>query len=204
MTANAVRRTEPAPNATPVPTHKQIDALILEYAAAAADLTSSGAVQRLPGESAADLEIRLKAWHKTTGEAQAIALAVALDAKARLLVMVAAHGVKHAEKSMRLSGVHNQATVTRGTRVDTLPAGVAGLKAYVDQSEIPGIAAMFFVEHTTYSLVAGPAAVLKTLDLGGRIRARLTTLIALCFDIKSNAPSLKIDAIAAAKPNKAA
>jgi hypothetical protein len=186
------------------PTPKQIDALILEYAAASADMQSHGAVKRQPGESAAELEERLQSWTRATSEAQAVARVVVLDAKSRLLAMVAAHGARHAEKSMRLNGEHNQATVTRGTRVEVQPDRVAKLKTHLDQIEIPGIASLFFTEHISYSLVAAPAEVLKTLELGGRIRTKLTALIALCFKIKTNEPSLKIAAVAAAKPARAA
>jgi hypothetical protein len=201
MTENEAT-TQPTLALTP-PSRKQIDALILEYAAAQADLQSYGAVKRRAGETAADIEVRLKAWSKAAGEAQAAALLVVVDAKTRLLALVAAHGARHAEKSMRLSGEHNQATVTRGTHVETRPAGVANLKAHLDD-KLPGIVELFFTEHISYSLVAGPAAVLKTLEIGERIRTKLTALIALCFEIKTKAPGLKIDAVAAAKPSKAA
>jgi hypothetical protein len=186
------------------PTPKQIDALILEHAAAQADLQSGGAIKKFAGESAADLEVRLKAWQTTASEIRTAASAVAEEVKGRLVAMVAAHGLKHAEKSMRLSGEHNRATVTRGTRVEMLAAGVDNFKANLDKSEIPGIAGKFFTEHVSYSLVAGPAEVLKTLELGARIRTKLTALIALCFEIKTNAPSLKIEAVAAEKPAKTA
>ena len=189
-------------NQTPAiaPTPKQIDALILEHAAAQADLLSGGAITKKPGESAAELEARLKEWQKAAAEKRAAATAVAEEVKERLVAMVTAHGVKHAEKSMRLNGEHNRATVTRGTRVETVAAGVDNFKASLDKSKIPGISELFFTEHVTYSLVASPAEVLKTLDIGTRIRKKMTELIGLCFEVKTNAPSLKVETVAAAKP----
>jgi hypothetical protein len=200
MTENATMTQQ---DTTP-PTHKQIDALILEYAAASADFQSSGNVKRLAGESAAELGVRLAAWDDANDSTQAAAQLVVLDVKARLVAMVAAHGARHAEKSMRLSGDHNQATVTRGTQAEIQPDGVAELKAYLDKIKIPDITKMFFTERISYSLVAGPAEVLKTLTLGSRTRIKMTALVASCFKIKSNAPALKIEAIAAAKPTQAA
>jgi hypothetical protein len=182
------------------PTPKQIDALILEHAAAQADLQSGGAIKKLPGESAADLGVRLKAWEAEAGGIRKAALIVAEDVKGRLLAMVAAHGLKHTEKSVRLSGEHNRATVTTGTRSEVQPGAVDNLKAYLDKSEIPELAGRFFIEHISYSMVAGPSEVLKTLTLGARIRTRMTSLIALCFENKTNSPSLKIETVAAAKP----
>jgi hypothetical protein len=183
-----------------VPTPKQVDALILEHAAAQAALLTGGSVKRLPGETAAALDVRLKIWQTDAAEYQAGAAAKAGEVKTRLLAMVAEHGLRHAEKSMRLTGEHNRATVTTGTRVETVAAGVDAFKAGLERSKVPGIADLFFTPHVSYSLVAGPADVLKTLTLGTRLRTKLTALVALCFEIRTNAPSLKIDAVAAGKP----
>jgi hypothetical protein len=182
------------------PTLKQIDALILEHAAAQAELLSGGAIKQLPGESAAELEVRLKAWQKTAAETRAAATAKADEVKERLVATIKAYGVKHAEKSMRLSGEHNRATGTWGTRVETVTAGVSNLKEALGKSKIPGISEMFFTEHITYQLVASPAEVLKTIKLTQRMREKINSLIALCFEVKTNAPSLKVEAVAAAKP----
>lgn len=183
-----------------VPTPREIDALILEHAAAQAELQSAGAIKQRAGESAADIESRLKAWQATAAETRTAATKVAEEVKGRLLAMIAQHGQKHAEKSMRLNGEHNRATATTATRVETLAAGVDGLKAHLDKSKIPGIACMFFTQHITYSLVASPAETLKTLKLGKRLREKLQAMIGLCFEVKTNAPSLKIETTAAAKP----
>lgn len=189
---------------TPIaaPTPKAVDAMILEHAAAQSCLQSGGAIQRQPGESAAALELRFKAWQTNAAEFRAAAQVKADEVKGRLLAMVAAHGTRHAEKSMRLVGEHNRATVTTGTRVETKPEGVEAFKTALEKSEIAGIADLFFIKHVTYSMVAGPAAVLETLELGTRLRNRLAGLAALCFKVATMAPALKIESTAAAKPRR--
>lgn len=120
--------------------------------------------------------------------------------KAEVIALVDAWGVKHAEKSKRLEGDHNQATVTRGTRTDSVPEKIEELKAHLDKSKIPQLKERFFQEHTTYSLVAGPGEVLKTLDLKKKFREKLTAMLAACFKIETNNPSLKVVVVPAEKP----
>jgi hypothetical protein len=79
-------------------------------------------------------------------------------------------------------------------------ARVDELRGYLDKSKIPELSGRFFLQHISYSLVASPAEVLKTLKLGKRIREKIDTLLHLCFDSKATTPSLKIAAVEAVKP----
>lgn len=200
MTGSNETPTEPAI----APTPKQVDALILEHAAAQAELQSGGAIKKLAGESAADIEARYKTWETEADGIRKAAQLVAEEVKGRLVAMVTAHGLKHAEKSLKLFGEHGWAMTTTATRVETVATAVDTFKTRLEKSKIPGIAGLFFTKHVSYSLVAGPTEVLKTLSLSARLRTRLTVLLALCFEVKTNAPSLKTGAVAAAKPAKTA
>jgi hypothetical protein len=149
------------------PTPKQIDALIVKYAGLQQETIAAGAASRKASD-AADV------------------------VKAELTLMVESFGLAHTDKSKRLVGLHNTATTTTGTRVSVDDAAVDGLREYLDKTELPELAGRFFVARTTYSLVQGPAEVLKTLTLGKRVRTQISSLLGLCFQVKTNAPSLKI------------
>lgn len=157
------------------PTPAEIDALVLEYDKAQRKV--------------------LRAAVLAKGRAAAV------DAlKTRLIPLVQQFGEKHAEKSMRLKGLHNTATITTGTRTEVVAAGVTALKAYFDKSRLPALMKRFFQVHVSYSLVQGPGEVLKTLKLGKRRREILDALVHGCFDVKTNAPSLKVDVVEPQKP----
>lgn len=115
--------------------------------------------------------------------------------KAEIIVMVQTHGVKHAEKSKRLVGRTNTATITTGTSLSVDDQAVDTFKAYLDKSELPELSARFFSERVTYQLVDAPTEVLKKLDLGTKIRNKCAALIGACFQIKTKAPSLKVDVV---------
>jgi hypothetical protein len=192
--------TQAAPTPTLAPTPKQIDALILEHTAAQAYLQSGGKIEKLPGESAAGIAMRLKAHLLAEVEFKKSASEVANEVKARLTAMVETWGVRHSEKTMRIEGIHNIAKNTTGTRVVVDGDAVENVKIYLDALEMPDLVEKFFTQHISYSMVKGPAAVLKTLTLAARIRARLTKLLKLTSDVVTNAPYLTIEAVAPAKP----
>lgn len=122
------------------------------------------------------------------------------EVKAELVTLVEMFGFRHTEKSKRLAGLHNTATTTTATRVSVDDAAVGTFRSYLEDQELMELSGRFFVAHTTYSLVEGPAEVLKTLSLGKRVRDKISSLIGLCFQIKTNAPSLKIETVVAEKP----
>lgn len=119
--------------------------------------------------------------------------------KAEVVTLVKAFGAKHAEKSLRLTGLRNTATITIGTVTTVVAAAVELFRKYLLKLGIPGLVGLFFIETTTYQLVGSPAEVVKTLDVPKKTRTRLITLLALCFDTKSKEPSLKVDVPETAK-----
>jgi hypothetical protein len=159
------------------PSREAVDALVLEYEAAQT------------------------AYVEASGASTAAAIAQA-EVKARLVLMVETHGFRHTEKSKRLVGLHNTATTTTGTRVSIDSAAVDALRSYLDTD--PGVPSQlstrFFTSSVSYSMVAGPGEVLKTLTLGKRLRTKITSLLGLCFQVKTNAPSLKIETVTPEKP----
>lgn len=157
------------------PTRAQVDALIDEYA-------------------------KLKKEADATATVAKVAAGLADEVKQRLVALVEAFGSRHTEKSKRLEGLHNTATTTTATRVSVDDSAVEELRGYLVEKDMVEICGRFFVAHTTYSLVEGPNEVLKTLSLGKRIREKIASLIGLCFKIKTNAPSLKIETVAGQKP----
>lgn len=157
------------------PTPTQVDALVKRYADAKGEADAIGAAAKM--KSAAADEI-----------------------KAELVTMVETFGARHTEKSKRLKGLHNTATTTKATRVSIDDAAVETFRGYLAERELTEISGRFFVEHVSYSLVEGPQEVLKTLSLAKRIREKVATLLGLCFQIKTNAPSLKIETVAPAAP----
>jgi hypothetical protein len=161
-----------------VPTPKEIDALAKEY--------------KLAEVAVAERKAELKAATDTQDEI-----------KGRVVEMVKAFGGRHAEKSLRLLGIHSVATVTTATVVKTDPEKVEKFRGYLGEQEIKGLSERFFRSHTIYSLVDGPAEVLKTLDVPTRIRTKITQLLSLCFTVETKAPSLKVELVEAEKPARA-
>lgn len=153
-----------------VPTKKKIDDLINEFAQAQNQATAA----------------------KT---AATVAAGLADEVKGRLVTMVETFGVRHTEKSKRLYGVHNIATTMTGVRTTVDDEAVEELRTYLSQEQLRELSGRFFVAHTSYSLVEGPQDVLKTLSLSTRMRNRISSLLGLCFKIKTNAPSLKIETV---------
>lgn len=151
------------------PTPAAVDALIEEYADAQALAAAAGDGFRVANELASRV-------------------------KERLVPMVLTFGVPHAKKSMRLCGTRNTATTTTATPTVIVPGAVETFRTYLEKKALP-ILGMFFIAHTTYTLVAAPAEVLKTLNLRGKVLAKMKSLIGLCHEVKTNAPSLKVDVV---------
>lgn len=160
---------------TKVPTPAQVDALVKRYADAKADADAAKAAADVLKESADKV-------------------------KAELVAMVESFGRPHAQSSKRLAGQHNTATTTIGKRTVIDDDAVEIFRDYLDKQDLTEISGRFFVAHTSYSLVDGPQEVLKTLSLGARVRTKIAALLGLCFQIKVNAPSLKIETVTAGKP----
>lgn len=113
--------------------------------------------------------------------------------KAEVIALVKQFGAKHAEKSKRLTGLRNTATITIGSVTTIVDAAVELFRKYLLNLNRPGLVSLFFTETTTYQLVGSPREVVKTLDVPAKTREKLTTLLAVCFDTKSKEPSLKVD-----------
>lgn len=157
------------------PTPKQIDALCAKYEAALAEADSAAGILKDKSAAAGAL-------------------------KASLIELTQVFGFRHTEKSNRLVGIHSFAQTTTATRVETVSAAVDAFKAYLESSHSPALIGRFFKAHTTYSLIAGPAEVLASLELPTRIRTKMKSLIDACFTIKTSSPSLKVETVTAAKP----
>lgn len=150
------------------PAPKQIDALIASFAAAQSNAAEWAACAKVRADKAGEIKVHLTA-------------------------MVETWGGRHTEKSKRLVGLHNTATTTTATRVSIVDEAVEKLRNYLGTTETPDLAEEFFVEHISYSLVSGPDEKLKTLTMGARLRTKIAGMLKSCFEIKTSAPSLKVD-----------
>lgn len=125
------------------------------------------------------------------------------ETKVRFIAMVEAFGFRHTEKSKRLLGAHSIATTTTGTLLTVNGTAVTTFKEYLDTcGHTPALTDRFFQAHTSYSLVDGPADVLRTLDLPKRIATKIASLVGLCFNVTTKAPSLKVENFVTEKPEK--
>jgi hypothetical protein len=163
--------TDSTGKASVAPTPKQVDALCVSYEKAKSEADALGAVVKMK-QAAVDV------------------------LKVELVELTQAWGIRHTEKSQRLLGLGSWAQTTVATRVTTDAAKVEDLRTYLGKQELPGVAGMLFTAHTTYSLVAGPQAVLATLQLGARVRIKLASMLGLCFSIATSAPGLKVEVAA--------
>jgi hypothetical protein len=154
------------------PTGKRIDELIAQYA-----------------------ELQQQAMEASTEAKAKQSLADA--SKSIVVALVEEFGVRHAEKSKRLTGLRNSATTTTATRVKVDDAAVDKFRETLTKSEMPELSGEFFSERVTYQLVASPQEVLKRLDLKAALRRKFAALLGLCFQMTTNAPSLKVDVGAA-------
>jgi hypothetical protein len=177
-TIEATMTTQVEEEVKAAPTPAQIDALVREYASAAAAVAFATGMLGTANKARSEI-------------------------KARLIVMVESFGFRHTEKSKRLLGAHSTATTTTGTYVSVDAAAVTAFKAYLDKTYEPDLVARFFSAHVSYSLVDGPADVLRTMDLGKRAAAKIASMVALCFNISTKSPSLKVETITPEKPERA-
>jgi hypothetical protein len=161
------------------PTPKEVDKLIVEYAAAQKTMISAQTVSSI-----------------ATGAANKL--------KAQLTLMVETYGLRHTECSKRLEGIHGRATTTTGKTLSTDSNAVDNVKTYLDSSHMPDLVERFFTAHTSYSLVAAPDDVLKTLSVAARVREKLTSLLALCNKVGLKTPSLKVEYVEPVAPAKKA
>jgi len=110
------------------------------------------------------------------------------------------HRPAHAEQSLRLQGLRNAAVVTRSTTVVVDEAAVIELQK--ETCDIPAIFPRLFAARTKHTLIEGARDVLKALDLPRRKHERVLALFGKCFDVKTNAPGLKVEVIKPQKPAK--
>jgi hypothetical protein len=124
------------------------------------------------------------------------------DAK-KILVFLAdhfGHRPAHAEQSLRLQGLRNAAVVTRSTTVVVDESAVIELQK--ETLDIPAIFPRLFAVRIKHTLIEGARDVLKALDLPRRKHEKVLALFGKCFDVKTNAPSLKVEVIKPEKPAK--
>jgi hypothetical protein len=159
------------------PTPSQIDALVREYSGSAAAVAFASGM--------------LSTANKAQGEI-----------KVRLIAMVESFGFRHTEKSKRLLGAHSTATTTTGTFLSVDAEAVTAFRTYLDSCDMPNLSERFFSAHTSYSLVDGPADVLRTMDLGKRVATKISSMVALCFKVSTKAPTLKIEVVTPEKPER--
>lgn len=150
------------------PTPKAIDALILKYSGLESELDAADAVWTAA-------KVKLGA------------------AKEELVALVEQFGSQHSAKSKKLDGARHSATTTTGTLTTVDAVAVEKLKAYTDGAEVPELSSLLFSERVSYQLVDAPNEVIGGLDMPTRIRTKLKSLVALCFQVKTKAPSLKVD-----------
>ena len=155
--------------ATIAPTPKQIDKLITEYATARKTAAAEKAVAKLSSDAAGVIEERLTA-------------------------MVEEWGTRNTEKSKRLLGLNgNTATTTTATPTVIVPGAVDRFLVFLRAKAMAKLLGHFFQRQVVYSMVAAPAAVLRDLKLSDELRETLTPMVAMCFEVKKNAPGLKVD-----------
>jgi hypothetical protein len=112
------------------------------------------------------------------------------------------HVPPHAEQSKRLAGRHNVATLTRGTTVSVNEPSVTQFLAYLSEQGYADLFPRFFAAQTKHVLVEGARDVLKTLKLARRVEEKIASLFGKAFDVKSKSPSLKVELVAAEKPQR--
>jgi len=150
------------------PTGKEFDALVTQFAG----------LQSAAQEAA-----------KAASEKKAAADAV----KDEIVTIVKLFGQRHAEASMKMHGDRSTATVTTGRMTRQNDDAIEQLRGYLEQSGIDGARDHFFTPKTTYQLVASPAEAVRSLKAPVRVLAKIRSLVGMCFEIVTRAPSLKVD-----------
>jgi len=123
-------------------------------------------------------------------------------AQKKLVLVVDLHGTRppHAEQSIRLAGRRNAVTVTRGTTVTVHEPAVEELENYLCEQVAEGIFERLFARQITHRLVEGARELLKTLSLSRRTEEKVLSLFGKCVDLKTKAPTVKIEVIQPEKP----
>ena len=113
------------------------------------------------------------------------------------------HPAPGAERSTRLEGKRNEATVTRGTTIVINETAVAAFRAFLFGNKLEGLFPKFFAAETKHKLVKGARDVVKGVQLAQRVEEKLASLFGRAFDVKTNEPSLKVKTITPEKPVRA-
>ena len=132
----------------------------------------------------------------------AAAKAVHETCKLGLIAVVEAHGnvPAGADKSKRVSGRRNEATITRGTTIEINEDGVAELERYLDDKQLPTLFHQLFATCTKHMLLKGAAELLPTVQIRKPEHDRISTLFGQCITAKPKAPALKVTLITPEKP----
>lgn len=147
-------------------------------------------LEKAPTPAQVDVLVKRYDEAKTAAEA---AKTKADELKGELTELVERFGFQHTDKSKRLVGNHHMATTTTATKVNIVDAAVEKFRGFLQGEKLKGLAGHFFVARTTYSLVDAPGEVLKGLQVATPLRNKISGMIAQCFEIKVNNPSLKIE-----------
>lgn len=105
----------------------------------------------------------------------------------------------HAEQSLRLAGRRNTVTVTRGTTVTVNEPAVAELETYLNTAG-PHVFSQLFATQTKHTLIEGARDLLKKLTLPRRTEEKVLSLFGRCIDLKTKAPTVKVEVIKPEKP----
>lgn len=131
------------------------------------------------------------------------AQADAADAKAALIDEIARFGYvpANAEKSMRLDGILKVATSTTGSTVEVKSEAVTRFELALSAAKKARIFKSLFTRQVKYALVKDAAATLQQalVKSPAPMRAKLTSLLAACFDVNSKTPSLAVEDVATLK-----
>ena len=111
------------------------------------------------------------------------------------------HRPAHAEQSLRLLGKRNTVTVTRGTTVSVDESAVLDFELFLSNAGLyTGLFPKFFARQIKHSLIEGAKDVLKTITLPRRTEEKIASLFGRCVDLKTKAPTVKVDTITPEKP----
>lgn len=105
----------------------------------------------------------------------------------------------HAEQSLRLAGRRNTVTVTRGTTVTINEPAVADLERYLGETGAQ-IFDQLFAKQVKHTLIEGARDLLKKITLPRRIEEKVLSLFGRCIDLKTKAPTVKVEVIQPEKP----
>lgn len=134
---------------------------------------------------------------KASDEAKA-----ALDIEKDKLVFLAdhfGHPAPGADQSIRLAGLRNAARITRGSSVVIDEPAVLELQKAT--KSLPALFACLFSSQTTHKLLKDARKALLAVQVPQRRHEKLLAMFGKCFDVKTNAPSVKVEVI---KPEKVA